>query len=423
MSAKAKISTARYLAMSMAPYFSSVLYKLTFKQVPLGTLSQTGTLGVSDKAVCMYEAEAIARWTDRQLAAVIIHEINHLVRHHSRRCGTRDHKMWNLAGDAEINDDLQAMRLPLPDVPFVPENVPAPRGLTAEEYYVLMQDGDGKGKGGKKPPEPNVGAGQCGGCSGGDPNNSDAEDEADEEHGRSDVEMEAARDQVAQAVKQESQRGRGTVPAGLVRWADAQLAPPKIPWQTKLARACRRLVSTRPGAVDYKFSRLSRRQAGVGYGPGKPILPGLIEPIPNVAVGLDTSGSMGEKEIMAGARETAGIMRAVGVGVTFLACDAAVHAVKKVATPKELAACIKGGGGTDFRPIFKAVEEINPRPEVFVFITDGQGPAPDHPPKGTQVIWLLTGPYKTRPVACSADDGGYGDAGPVDYGVFIEMDD
>lgn len=424
MTPRMKISTARYLAMNMCPYFSAMLYKLVFRPVPLGTLSEHGTLGVTDKAVCMYEEPAILRWTERQLAAVIIHEINHLVRHHTKRCGTRDHKMWNLAGDAEINDDLQAMRLPLPDVPFVPENVPAARGLTAEEYYALLDqqqpdDGGGKGKG-KGKDDPGVGAGNCGGCSGN--GDEEAEGEANDTSGRSDVEMEAARDQVAQAVQQEAKRGRGNVPAGLVRWADVQLAPPKIPWETRLARACRRLVSTRPGAVDYKFSRLSRRQAGVGYGPGKPILPGLVEPIPNVAVGLDTSGSMGQNEIMIGARETAGIMRTVGVGVTFIACDAAVHEIKRVSTPRELAACIKGGGGTDFRPLFKAAEELSPRPEVFVFITDGQGPAPSVPPQGMSVIWLLCGPARGRPYACSHKDG-WQSQGEVTWGTFIEMDD
>lgn len=416
MTPKMKISTARYLAMGMTPYFSSMLYKLVFKHVPLGTISERGTLAVTDKAVCLYEAEAIERWTERQLAAVIIHEINHLVRHHGKRCGTRDRKKWNLAGDAEINDDLQAMRLPLPDVPFVPENVPAARGLTAEEYYALLdQQQDAEDKGGE-----GVGEGTCGGCAGN--KEGDEEDDANDKSGRSDVEMESARDQVAQAVKQEAQRGRGNVPAGLVRWADAQLTPPKIPWETKLARACRRLVNTRPGAVDYKFSRISRRQAGVGFGPGKPILPGLVEPIPNVAVGLDTSGSMGQDQIMAGARETAGIMRVVGVGVTFLACDAAVHEIKKVSSPRELAACIKGGGGTDFRPIFEAVERLQPRPEVFVFITDGQGPAPSSPPKGVQVIWLLTGRGACKPYACG-DKAGWKNEGEVSYGTFIEMDD
>lgn len=423
MTPKMKISTARYLAMGMCPYFSVMLYKLVFKEVPPGTLPMP-TLGVTDRAVCLYEAEAVNAWTEKQLAAVIIHEINHLVRHHSKRCGTRDKAKWNLAGDAEINDDLQAMRLPLPGVPFVPENVPAPRGLTAEEYYAKMEENEGKGGNkSKPPPQPQVGAGQCGSCSGHNDRGKqeESESEVDKQHGRSETEMEMARDQVAQSVQQHAQKGRGHVPAGLARWANEQLAPPKIPWETKLARACRRLVNHRPGAVDYKFSRLSRRQAGVGYGPGKPILPGLVEPVPNVAVGLDTSGSMGHDEILAGARETAGIMKAVGVGVTFIACDAKVHAVKKVSTPNELSACIKGGGGTDFRPIFEAVENMAPRPEVFVFITDGCGPAPTHAPKGVSVIWLLTGPYRQRPYASDAD--GYSNMGAVDYGVFIEMDD
>jgi predicted metal-dependent peptidase len=405
---KTKISAARYIAIQQVPYFGQALFKTVFRPVPLGTMSEIGTLAMTNKGVILYEAEAIERWSERQLAAVIIHELNHLIRQHGKRCGDRDPKTWNMSCDREINDDLQAMRLPLPDVPLVPEQINMARGLTAEEYF----EHENQGKDGNQGQQQGPGAGACGSCAGGDG------DENEDEHGqsdRTDVEMKAMRDQVAADIQDFARKGRGSVPAGLARWANAQLTPPKIPWEQRLARICRNAVVNRPGAVDYSYSVISRRQAGVGYGPGMPILPGLVEPIPCVGVGLDTSGSMGQDEIMRGATETAGILKAVGADIQFVACDSEVHGVKKISSVKEMAALIKGGGGTDFVPIFDAVEKMNPRPEVFVMITDGDGPAPAQPPRGVQVIWLLVGPYRRKPYSSRGKE--------VTYGSFIEIDD
>lgn len=48
---------------------------------------------------------------------------------------------------------------------------------------------------------------------------------------------------------------------------------------------------------------------------------------------------------------------------------------------------IRGGGGTDFRPVFAEMEEG--APEVLILLAGGYGPAPiaepDHP-----VLWALT---------------------------------
>lgn len=427
MDTKTKISTARYIAMQKAPYFAHALFKTQFRKVPLGTLPSggAGTMAMTDKGVVLYEEKCVERWSEKQLAGVIIHELNHLIRHHVKRRGNRDPAKWNANADREINDDLQAMGLSLPDVPCVPEQIRQPRGLSAEEYYDAdksdEQQGGGPGQGSKPASGQCPGSGQCGSCSG-----SDELEDPEHEHGqtdRDDVEMDAMRDQVAQDVQQHAKKGRGNVPAGLERWANAQLAPPTIPWETRLARVVRNAVAHRPGAVDYTLSKMSRRQPGIEFACGEfgdgllaPILPGLIEPVPNVGVGIDTSGSMGSDELLKAVEESAGILKATGGEIQFIACDAAVHAAVQVNSVKELVKHMKGGGGTDFAPIFDQIDRMQPKPEVFVMITDGDGPAPLHPPKGVQIIWLLVGPYRRKPYA-----GKYG--GPdVTYGTFIEVD-
>ena len=46
----------------------------------------------------------------------------------------------------------------------------------------------------------------------------------------------------------------------------------------------------------------------------------------------------------------------------------------------------KGGGGTDFHPVFDLIAEGDEPPEVLLFLTDGFGPAPKNRPN-YPVIW------------------------------------
>ena len=106
---------------------------------------------------------------------------------------------------------------------------------------------------------------------------------------------------------------------------------------------------------------------------------------------------MGHDELVRAVSEAQGCLRAIGTPIVFLACDAAVHEPREVRTAAELASQLKGGGGTDFRPVFQAVEELRPKVDLFVFVTDGQGPAPAAAPRGFETIWVLVGPYSSAP--------------------------
>jgi len=195
------------------------------------------------------------------------------------------------------------------------------------------------------------------------------------------------------------------------------LKPSKIKWEQKLARAIRGAVAWTSGKSDYSYSRPSRRQSLVGFGAGKPILSTLRSPTPRIAVGVDTSGSMGTEGITRAASEIACILKAVRAEVEFIACDCKVHEQKKLRGIKDLEGAFKGGGGTSFVPAFEAVAAMKPVPNIFIFITDGQGDAPVDPPKGVKVIWVLVGGSGCKPCA-----GSWG--GPeVTYGEFITVDE
>jgi predicted metal-dependent peptidase len=239
-----------------------------------------------------------------------------------------------------------------------------------------------------------VGCGKCGGAAGCP---SDVEAEVDAAVGRNDEAIENMRQQVAQAIIEEAKQGRGDYPADLVRWAESIVAPAKVPWQQLLAALIRGAVSNRAGAGGVSYQHLARRMAGVGYGNGKPVLPAMRLAQPEVQAWVDTSGSVGTKELSAALAEIEVILKTLPGKVTVGACDAKVHALKKVASFSQVMPLMKGGGGTDFRPLFDAADKSKPRPDIVVVLTDGAATFPARPPEGMTVIFVLMGRWKVQP--------------------------
>lgn len=399
ISTSQRLSAARLAACQKMPYFQSAIFAL----IPRPT-SGLGTLAVTDRCVLLYDPAVVDKWGTPELAWVLLHEVSHVLRAHNARKQTRDATAWNIAADAEINDDLDQAGARWPVEPVRPRSLGCADGLTAEEYYARSTKpspapkGGGKGKPGDKGEDPSQGegdvtAGKCGGCAG---NPQPGEAEADAEDGRAPVEAEAIRRTVAAAIQENvKSKGRGSVPAGLQRWADEQLGPPIVDWRSRLRRAARRSAQFCAGAVDQTYLRVSRRQAGLGYGVGRPTLAALHAPIPKVTVAIDTSGSMGDDDLAACLAELRGVLAAAGTKVTLTVCDADVHGHREIRSLRDVK--LSGGGGTDFRPVFERIERERVRPDLLVFMTDGDGPAPASPPIGYRVLWVLIGAHARVP--------------------------
>ena len=404
-----RLSAAVLAAEKRFPYFATGYAGLVRRFAPVGTMAITST------GMLLVDPEFLLEITGPQAGEVVAHELLHLLRRHSERMAAIpqvDREVAGAAADCEINDDLKEELLPAD--PCLPKKYGLQNGLLAEEYYHALlkqakakaqsKQGAGEGEGKPSPGKADVARGRCGSGSGGETVEGEPEGAAGAK-GRSAADLDRIRRDVAEAIQAHAAaKGRGSVPGGLLVWAETELQPPKIRWQDQLRRAVRATVANIAGRSDYTRTRLSRRHAAVGavaraMGGRVPLLPALCAPRPRVAFGIDTSGSMGADELRRAVSEAQGCIRALGVPVTFLACDAAVHANREVKTAAELVAQLRGGGGTDFNPIFEAVEALRPRVDLFVFVTDGQGPAPAEAPRGLDTIWVLVGEYASAPVS------------------------
>ncbi len=110
-----------------------------------------------------------------------------------------------------------------------------------------------------------------------------------------------------------------------------------------------------------------------------------------VVVAIDTSGSIEGKQLSSFVSEVIAISRiAPNVEGYVLTCDAAVHDVIPFDSFSTSTFKPRGGGGTDFRPVFAWVEAAGVEPAVLVYLTDGDGLFPDTQPP-YPVVWVIDG--------------------------------
>jgi predicted metal-dependent peptidase len=183
------------------------------------------------------------------------------------------------------------------------------------------------------------------------------------------------------AAAQQAQRA-GKLPGALARAID-DLVQPRLPWRTLLAR-----YLTSAARTDYSFARPGRRE-------GAAILPGLRAAHIELAVVIDTSGSITGEELQEFLSEVSAITSTINARVTLHACDAELAPEGPwVYEPWEelrLPASLTGGGGTRFAPALEWAETLERRPDALLYFTDAEGEFPERAPP-FPVLWLVKGP-------------------------------
>lgn len=426
-----RLGHARAAAIFKAPYFSSIIYG--FVPHPLEGI---GTMLCTPTMILGYDPQWAMVATIDELAADIVHEAQHFIRRHFERAAhMADREAFNLAGDFAINTDMRAAGWKLAEGPkgaVYPEMYGLPPGKTTEEYYALLQqmkaqqqapsagaDASGQQGGqsgdqtqGPSPPEQQpspgssppaqgqdpgqgegpkgVGRGHCGGIGGASPS-PDLEKQLESLPGlgRPAAEVKSIEKRVAVDIKQHTEKfGRGSVPGDLVDLLDKFSEESTVRWEDELAHVVRDTTGRlQSGGDDFSMRRPSKRSFIRGFP-----RPGLIEHLPEVAVVRDTSGSMGAKQLTAATREAYRIIQALGIEEVWYA-----DADTRVATPwcragtqffRDLRAA-HGRGGTDFRPAIESAQKLSPKPDLLIYITDGDGTTTKMPPPNLAVIWCV----------------------------------
>ncbi len=315
--------------------------------------------------------------TTRQLGFVLAHEVGHQVYATLTRARGRDQRLWNCATDYAINRIVASIPNASGTGPMYepPPGILLDRrfdGLLAEAIYdVLREEASGGDEGGSTTTVVEV-AGQ-----------------SVEEHGGGldvhlprDLDVDA-REEVAErvraAVANHRARGsRGDLPAGLSIALNG--ARPRIPWQ----RLLRRHVSTALDRDELDPRRPNRRWLHEGF-----MVPGLAGEHPGlVIVALDTSGSMNREQLSEACAEVRVLATQVSE-LRVIVADAAVQEVIELDQMDRWLArrAVRGGGGTDHRPVFEWVRKSRRPPDLFVGMTDLESAFPARAP-GYPVVWI-----------------------------------
>lgn len=204
--------------------------------------------------------------------------------------------------------------------------------------------------------------------------------------GKTPQEATAGRDEgewkAAVAAAETVAKAQGKLPAALERFFKTFLQP-TVDWREALPAAVARSV----GSDGYSWRRLDR----------KLILQDIAAPgrskffTDAIVIAVDTSGSIGQAEIDTFFTEMRGILDDCRPRTVYVMwCDAKVHKVDMIEDSTEIDTLKpKGGGGTDFRPVFDWLKKQSVIPDALVYFTDLMGTFPDRAP-GYPVIWAST---------------------------------
>ena len=377
--ARLRIMAAKIIAQSRWPYLSTLIFSLRIVET-----EDLPTLAVDAGWRMYYNPTFVLQQIPEVLATMVLHEALHCVSKHSARFEAlgrenSSHEIWNLSGDANINQMLDDAKMPWGEFdPVRYESLAkygVKGGMTTELTFFTMV------KYFEDNPSKNPDHSDCGGVTGGSARGYEIPKSDMDNPSIKNDQQDVIRDRVAQdVIKHAREKGVGSVPGELLRWAN-ELLNPQIDWKRELAGMMRSSLATVLGRKDYTYARPSRRQSSMAIHDPEFILPSMRKPAPpTIAIIIDTSGSVQDKEITEFLSEVDGIASANGIaqGITVIPCDSQVGAVQKIRSISGIADIkLSGGGGTDLRVGIAAAESLKPQPKIVIVLTDGYTPWPE----------------------------------------------
>ncbi len=178
----------------------------------------------------------------------------------------------------------------------------------------------------------------------------------------------------------EKMQKMGELPGGIERFFLPDTAP-KIDWRQELYLSVERYYRN-----DYRTMPPSKKLLYAGT-----YLPSLDAEFFRAVVAVDSSGSV--DEVLLGrfiAEIESLLLNFPNYRLDLLVCDARVQSHRTFHGGEVLEYELKGGGGTDFRPVFDYIETQLHDTQLLLYFTDAQGRFPDAEPL-YETLWITPG--------------------------------
>jgi predicted metal-dependent peptidase len=358
-----KLITARVGLLLRASFFGNLATRLK-----LVNADEWCSTAATDGRNFYYNSRFVDMLKPKEVEFLFGHEVLHCVYDHFGRRGDRDPQLFNIANDYCVNGDLKKHRVGefITSVPCLYDS--KYEGMASEEIYDLLYENAEKIDIGqlidKMLDEHLDGEGQDG--------DGDKDGEQGKKGGKgrpklSAEERQQIKDEIKEAVlaAAAASDGAGNLPAGVKRIIEDMTAP-KMNWRELLRMQLESTIKS-----DYTWMRNSRRGWHMDA-----VMPGMkLDPMIDIAVSIDASGSMGDQMLRDFLGEVAGIMEQFpNYRIHVLSFDTRIYNPQQFdsenlddITGYEIA----GGGGTDFDCVFEYFKANEIEPKRHIMFTDG----------------------------------------------------
>ena len=356
-----KLITARVGLLLRASFFGNLATRLT-----LTNADEWCPTAATDGRRFYYNTRFINLLKPKEIEFLFGHEVLHCVYDHFGRRGDRDPMLFNIANDYCVNADLKKHRVGefITSVPCLYDA--KYQDMSSEEIYDILYenaekidisdlidkmldehlDGEGNGEGGQ---------------------DGDGKENGKGRPKLTPEERQQIKDEIKEAVlaAAAASDGAGNLPAGVRRIIEDMTAP-KMNWRELLRMQLESTIKS-----DYTWMRNSRKGWHMDA-----ILPGSkLDPMIDIAVSIDASGSMGDRMLKDFLAEVAGIMEQFpNYRIHVLSFDTQVYNPRQFDSEnlEDITGYeIMGGGGTEFDCVFQYFKDNEIEPKRHIMFTDG----------------------------------------------------
>jgi predicted metal-dependent peptidase len=354
-----KLITARVGLLLRASFFGNLATRLK-----LVNADEWCTTAGTDGRNFYYNSRFVDKLKPKEIEFLFGHEVLHCVYDHFGRQGDRDAQLYNCAADYCVNSDLIKHRVgeKITTVPCLYD--PKYDGKSSEEIYDILYENAEKidiNKLIEQLLDDHMDGDDEDGPDGGDGKDGSGRPKI------SKSDRDAIRDEIKEALlaAAAASDGAGNLPAGIKRIIQ-DLTAPKMNWRELLRMQLESTVKS-----DYTWMRSSRRGWHMDA-----VMPGMkLDPMIDIAISIDASGSMLDRMLKDFLGEVAGIMEQFpNYRIHVLSFDTQVYNPQQFDSENldDITGYeIQGGGGTDFDCVFNYFKENEIEPKRHIMFTDG----------------------------------------------------
>jgi predicted metal-dependent peptidase len=370
-----KLGKAKARLLLNSPYFGTLASRLELD------VSEDIPGFLSNGLKLEYNPEYVETLEDGECEFMLANGAMHAALIHEQRQNGRMSWLWQLATDHAINAMLvqNGFALP-PQVNYEPRF----EGMYAEAIYAQLKD-EIKNEEFNDDESNDTGYNENNQRKRDELKNAEGDHDPDKKRPQMEVENrvdESLFEHFEKAVREQMDR-QGDTPLGLERFF-VSAPSASIDWRSELFHALNRHLQS-----DYRLMPPSKKLLYERI-----YLPSPTSETLELVIAVDSSGSVDEVLLGRFIAEIESLLESFpDYRIELLVCDARIQSHRQFYPGEPLAFDLRGGGGTDFRPLFEWIERHAPMAPLLLYFTDLDGRFPDAEPY-IDTVWVT--PYGER---------------------------